>query len=348
MRTLSRDWLVRAPEAELAGQDVAAVNLACAAGLPGAERLDVERCLAVLDAWARHVRQETARCVSQFERQPVAFDNSWAYFRVLVLATVLQQDCGVRYDPTLVERDDFFANSEHLFIHGVLAGKGGTCSSLPPVYVAVGRRLGYPLKLVQTSSHLFARWDDPATGERFNVECTSQGLNCHPDEHYRAWPRPTTPEEVARCGWLVSLTPREELASFLLNRGHCWLDNRRHGAAAECYAWACALAPRQGGYPDCLRGALGRWRDALRRAAPPHLPRLTVPLRGRRFPGLPAALEADVVHLEALEGLLAGPKHRQEWWRSLRRSPQARPPQVPCEITVHDAAALRQRDVEPG
>src|SRR6516164_8136330 len=188
--------LVALSDAALSAHDLAAVNLACAVGLSGAEQIDVASCLAMLHHWAEHVHAETERLAGQFESDPAAFENSWAYFRILVLATVLQQDCRVQYDPELIERDDFFANAEHLFIHGVLQGKGGTCSSLPPVYVAVGRRLGYPLKLVQTNSHLFARWDDPETGERFNIECTSRGLNCHSDDYYRGWPFPTKPEEV--------------------------------------------------------------------------------------------------------------------------------------------------------
>ena len=304
--------LAQLADADLAGEDVAAVNLACAAGLPGAEDVDVGRCLARLDAWARHVRRETDRCAGQFRKDPAAFDNSRAYFRVLVLATVLQQDCGVRYDPDLVPRDDFFSNAENLFLHGVLRGRGGTCSSLPPVYVAVGRRLGYPLRLVQTSSHLFARWDDPATGERFNVECTSQGLNCHPDDYYRTWPQPTTPEEVQRSGWLLSLTPREELATFLANRGHCWQDNRRHREAVEAYAWAASLAPRQGGYLACLRGAVARWRERLRQAASAHFPLAIFHLAERRFSNLPDDLEREMRHLEIVESLLENPTRRRE------------------------------------
>jgi hypothetical protein len=295
---------VHLSEADLAGQDVAAVNLACAAGLPGAEALDVARCLARLDGWAGHVRRETARCAPQFRRDPAAFENSWSYFRVLVLATVLQQDCGVRYDSALVHRDDFFSNAENLFLHGVLLGRGGTCSSLPPVYMAVGRRLGYPLRLVQTGSHLFARWDDAATGEGFNVECTSHGLNCHPDDYYRTWPLPTTPEEVERCGWLVSLTPREELATFLANRGHCWQDNLRHCDAVESYAWAASIAPRQGGHEACLRAAVRRWREQLAQVARAPLPRVTVPCPSRRLPALPPDLAEEVAHLEAVESRL--------------------------------------------
>lgn len=335
--------LVQRSDAELASHDIAAVNLACATGLPGAEGLDVGHCLAMLDAWAGHVGRETARCAGQFQRDPPAFENSRAYFRVLVLATVLQEDCGVRYDPTLVERDDFFGDAGNLFLHGVLRGRGGTCSSLPPLYVAVGRRLGYPLRLVQTNSHLFARWDDPATGERFNVECTSRGLNCHPDDYYRTWPRPTTPAEVERCGWLVSQTPRAELAGFLVSRGHCRLDNGRHRQAAACYAHACVLAPEHGGYRDCLRDAFDRWGERLGRLAPPHFPALTVRLPRRRFPGLAAELEEELVRLEVVEDLLEDPVRRRDWWEPLRRCPEVRPPHLPAHITVHDPAALAGR-----
>ena len=304
--------LVALSDAALSAHDLAAVNLACAVGLSGAEQIDVASCLAMLHHWAEHVHAETERLAGQFESDPAAFENSWAYFRILVLATVLQQDCRVQYDPELIERDDFFANAEHLFIHGVLQGKGGTCSSLPPVYVAVGRRLGYALRLVQTSSHLFARWDDPATAERFNVECTSHGLNCHPDDYYRTWPQPTTPEEVQRSGWLLSLTPREELATFLANRGHCWQDNRRHREAVEAYAWAASLAPRQGGYLACLRGAVARWRERLRQAASAHFPLAIFHLAERRFSNLPDDLEREMRHLEIVESLLENPTRRRE------------------------------------
>src|SRR5262249_29069691 len=247
--------LVNLAENDLAAQDIAEVNLACAAGLPGAEELDVSRCLAVLDRWAKHVSRETIRCDPQFERDPAAFANSRAYFRILELFTVLQEDFGVCYNQALTARDDFFGSAHNLFIHGIIDGKRGTCSSLPPLYVAVGRRLRYPLRLVQTTAHLFARWEDADSAERFNIECTSRGLNCHTDDYYRTWPLPAPPAEVARCGWLRSQTPREELAGFLANRGHCWLDNQRFREAAEAYTLASSLAPQHAGYASCLAAA---------------------------------------------------------------------------------------------
>lgn len=45
------DWqtLVRLPDADLARLDIAEMNLACAEGLPGADRGDFEFCLRTLD-----------------------------------------------------------------------------------------------------------------------------------------------------------------------------------------------------------------------------------------------------------------------------------------------------------
>jgi hypothetical protein len=56
-----------------------------------------------------------------------------------------------------------------LFLHGLTQGRGGTCLSMPVAYVAVGRRLGYPLKLVTAKGHLFARWESLDGKERLTA-----------------------------------------------------------------------------------------------------------------------------------------------------------------------------------
>jgi hypothetical protein len=91
---------------------------------------------------------------------------------------------GVRYDAEVVaDLDRPPLDSRDDFLHGIIAGRGGTCASLPVLYAAVGRRLGYPLKLVRTTQHLFLRWDDPG-GERFNVEISNAGgIDTPPDDH---------------------------------------------------------------------------------------------------------------------------------------------------------------------
>ena len=105
-----------------------------------------------------------------------------------------------------------------LFIHGILDGVGGTCTSLPVLYAAVGRRLGYPIKLVAAMAHMFCRWDDPISGERFNIETAAHGFVSHPDEHYHEWPF-HMPSAIRHRGYMLrSLTAQEELAHFYVNR----------------------------------------------------------------------------------------------------------------------------------
>src|SRR5208282_2951473 len=41
---------------ELEGTDIALMNLLCAQGLPGAENLNLDECLATLDQWAQHAK----------------------------------------------------------------------------------------------------------------------------------------------------------------------------------------------------------------------------------------------------------------------------------------------------
>ena len=253
-RVVGREWLSLNPES-LAGLDLAAVNLACAEGLTGAEELPVNSVLDALDQWAARVREETQRNLPKFWRNPAEYQNSEAYFRVLVLVTVLQQDCGVRYNPERIASPDF-SDSRDLFLHGLMQGQGGTCVSMPVAYVAVGRRLGYPMKLVTAKAHLFARWESPDGKARLNLEATSQGLNCFPDEYYHRWPVPMTPQEIASGQYLKSLTPVEELAVFLSARGHCLEVSGRLAEAQVAHAHAHALAPQNPAYLAFLAAAV--------------------------------------------------------------------------------------------
>lgn len=161
--------LIRLAEEELSQYDIAVVNLACAAELPGWSAIDVGRCLSRLDEWAEAVRSQTARSMREFRKRPEQYENSSEYFRILVMITVLQRDLGVKYNPAKIPAEVLFEPADS-FIHGILQGEGGTCATLPVVYAAVGRRLGYPIKLVsamsRTTGHLFARWEDPRTSTR--------------------------------------------------------------------------------------------------------------------------------------------------------------------------------------
>jgi hypothetical protein len=243
---------------ELEGCDIALFNLLCASGLPGAEGLDgnIENYRGTLDAWADHVRTETERNLHLFTNHPQEYNNSLAYFKALVMASVLQEDLHVHYDPACIKDRHFpYTNSKQLFIHGLIGeDHSGTCASLPVLYVAIGRRLGYPLYLVSTRGHFFVRWESKDKSDRFNLEATSRGLAVHDDEFYKHWPAKLTDAEQAL--YLKNLTSAEELALFLVIRGDCLEALNRHPEARVAYAHAHALVPRSQLYLDELAHSL--------------------------------------------------------------------------------------------
>jgi hypothetical protein len=331
--------LARLSDDELAARDIAETNLACAAGLPGAEGVDPAFCLDKLDRWAKHIRQFTADNWPVFHRQPSKSQDSKARFRVLCLVTAVQRHLGVlaqgklgtpsKHNPN---RPDF-SDSRDSFIHGPLYGWGGTCSSLPTLYAALGRRLGYPIRLARTTRHQFARWEEPG-GERFNIECTVLGLDTPPDEYYLHWPRPADPEDVRLGQFLKTLTPREELAGDLIQRAYCLLHNGRHEAAVTACLWACAVAPAMKLHEQSAGMMLTAWDTELRRIRPSLFPILRIqPPARRRFPdSVPWELEYESLRLEVMDQLLHDPRAERDWWQPLRAMPQLWPRRVPTTI----------------
>jgi hypothetical protein len=246
--------LLTLPAEQLGKVDIARMNLLCATGLRGADALNTDDACAQLNRWAERVRFETERHLHKFRQAPNDYDNSEAYFRALMLITVLQQDLGVHYNPNRIHQVDF-TRSEDLFIHGMIPApgqdtsttNGGTCVSMPVIYTAVARRLGYPVKLVTTKAHVFCRWDgkDDANllfQDRFNIEATNQGMLKYPDEHYKSWPMAVGDVEIAENQYLQSMTPRQELALFMVTRGHNLLDTIQPESAMHAYGAACRLA----------------------------------------------------------------------------------------------------------
>src|SRR5690242_17869158 len=98
------DWtqLVQKTDEELQRLDLIEVNLACAVGLPGTEKIDVQFCKQRVDYFAKRVRQLTEAGYPQFRRRPSEYRDSYTYFRCLLLITVLQRDLGVRYNPAKI------------------------------------------------------------------------------------------------------------------------------------------------------------------------------------------------------------------------------------------------------
>lgn len=328
--------LVHLNDTELATLDIAAVNLCCARGLPDAQHLDVELCLRTFDAWAQQVADYTTRLLPRFHSTPQAFEDSQAYFRVLCLVTVLQRDLGVAYNPAKTDPDAPFDTAD-CFVHGLVQGNGGTCATLPVVYTAVGRRLGYPLKLVCAKGpnclHVFARWDEP-NGERFNIEATNQGLNCPPDDYYRTGLYATTPAQERKGLFLQSMTPKQELASFLNERGQRWRDLNRYREAVEALSWAWALVPQNIFHRDTLARAMNEWGAQLGNQQPPGFPPVSLTFRSRRRfpPSLPWDWEQDILYLQAWENCLSNPVFEQQWWGPMRRREKL--PQHPHRVMV--------------
>jgi hypothetical protein len=305
---LTLDRLRNPTDEECAEFDLAAVDLACAMDLSGSERLNISACLAWVDhasAWARH---QTVATFDQFRRSPETYENSEGIFRVVAMMNVLWRGLGVHYNQERIDDPEAFTDSRDDFIHGIIEGRGGTCASLPVLLAAVGRRLGYPLRLVTTARHLFARWDDPF-GERFNIEINKTGLNTYPDEHYLSWPvdiRGTKWETETK--FLRSLTPREEVAHVWAKRGHNLRANGRLKEAVDSFATACSIVTDDRLRDLCLRGLLKQRRAALNARIPAFTPKLMIyfPPR-RRYPGLLIEMERAVIALEVLEGLLDEP-----------------------------------------
>jgi hypothetical protein len=227
--------LFNAPAEAVPRFELAEMNLIAAYGLPGTEGMDMGAMLATLDTWAKRIADHTLKSIHVFHKYRSDY-GTLAQFRITAMLQALTREFGVRYNPDRIADPHVWTNPEDSFIHGVLGlRRAGTCSSLPVLLTALGRRMGYPLKLVLAPGHVFCRWDTP--GERFNVEYNERGLNSHPDEHYREWPVSWTPElheRERKCPeYLVSLTPQQELALFATLRSHS-LDaaGRRQEAAA--------------------------------------------------------------------------------------------------------------------
>lgn len=241
--------LVALKPENLATVDIGVMNMLCAEGLPGAEEMKVADYQARLDQWAKHVKSETARNFHHFREDPAHFYNSEAFYKMLMLAVVVFEDFGVRYNPKWISLpsvtradDHFFADSRDIFIHGMVGPQHmGTCSSMPVFYIALGRRLGYPLKLVATKQHLFMRWDTPT--ERFDMDSTGKGLDRYDDDYYKKWPFPITEQEIQEEGYLKSLSPSEELSVFFAIRAACLKENGYYADAGVAFQAAYQYAP---------------------------------------------------------------------------------------------------------
>ncbi|MEZ6063468.1 MAG: transglutaminase family protein [Planctomycetaceae bacterium] len=168
-------------------------------------------------------------------------NDTEARFRMLVLVTLVMQELGVRYNQKFMAGDFDARDSGNLLLHGILTGRGGTCVTMPVLYAAIGRRLGYPLFLCYSNAHVFLRWEQPA--ERFNMDATAWGFLEESDEYFRNFVCPLRKSDTTR-GYLTNLTPRQELACLLAQRGRCLLDHLRFAESAKHFMQVhCGSSP---------------------------------------------------------------------------------------------------------
>jgi Transglutaminase-like superfamily len=150
------------------------------------------------------------------------------------MITVLQRDLGVRYNLAFSESPYDGTDSRNLFIHGLLSGHGGTCVTMPVLYAAIGRRLGYPMKLAFAVEHVFCRWDD-GRGERFDMEATSQGFRVLRGDRFSSSPKPAPAEGVER-GWLPkSLRSDRKITSVFWPPSPCPLPQGERGSRMKLF-----------------------------------------------------------------------------------------------------------------
>jgi hypothetical protein len=260
--TLGR--LLELSVAEVAEVDIAEANLLCAKGLPGSENVDVQGALKLINHWTDRVDLETRRNWHRFKERPEEYENSEVFYRMGMLVTVLQQDFGVRYNAELIDIPDnkvdekFLSDPSNMFLTGLLSEKPmGTCSSMPVLYAAIGRRLGYPLSLVSAKDHLFLRWQRSGSDGFVNIEATSQGITLHDDNYYKTW-RGITEEDIKSGLYLRSLDPMQELAIFVQTRAAVLQYHGRAHDALVAYAEAARLWPENRNLRTFLADAVVR------------------------------------------------------------------------------------------
>jgi hypothetical protein len=285
------DRLLRMSNIELAQQDIALVNLICATGLPGTENLNIAQCLVTIDQWTLRVRDETEKGFSRYRANPDPNKGSEAVYRLWQVMYTLRFGFGLKHRMTAETDGDSVAtprrvtggpyktsvDSDSIFIHGLLGqDRIGSCSSLPVLFAAVGRRLGYPVKLVLTVQHVFNRW--VSDSESFNMDgCCKDVIAGDEYEHYINWPRPWRASERASNVFLRPATPREELAAFMFMRCIVLSANLEFDAAYRTCKIANQLSPENPGYQNEL-DVINEYRTIKRMRSEMSWPQLASPV----------------------------------------------------------------------
>jgi regulator of sirC expression with transglutaminase-like and TPR domain len=125
------------------------------------------------------------------------------------------------------------------FLDTVIDEKGGNCTGLTCLYLALAQRLNIPLFAVAGPDHLFVRYEEEGT--QINIEATDAG-NSLTDEEIVAWLK-VHPRSQRKEVFMTSLSKRDVLAGLLVNRGRLFDDQGDYQRALADYNASIALYP---------------------------------------------------------------------------------------------------------
>ena len=218
------------PDNFLGRLDIAALNLMCASGLPGAEKPTSLGCwTGLIPPPAMSILRPAAIGIGSSTRPAhttilpaisVAIFSCSRCKRIWVSNTIRPVAIPTFQDPKSLDPD--FRDSRDLFLHGIIDGDGGTVRSMPVLYVAVGRRLATRSNWssrVATCS--FAGTTRRESGFRSRNALISREPARNQFFPGRVLSQLARTVDGSRKGsglLLKSLTPAEELAGFLSQR----------------------------------------------------------------------------------------------------------------------------------
>jgi hypothetical protein len=237
---------------ELEGMDPLIVNLIVARDLPDLAPMDLVKYVRLVDDWAERigaglvVQEPEAAATSPSYK---ADRNIWRAGGMAI--AVAGPSIGIRYS-----RNVSLSKHSDLFVPGMIDTKEGTCSNMPVLHMAIGWRLGWPLKAVVTRDHMWSRWDDgrPGPGDGgsyFNLEATAtekgndgySSFATPPDESYIKDFK--TPKAYIEAGSdLTTLTMRQTLGVFLQQRSAYWYNRGDLARARADIALAARCFPQ--------------------------------------------------------------------------------------------------------
>lgn len=212
--SLTVQELIRLPEKQLAKLDVVTLNLVVARVLE--PDIDIASYRRFIDRMAEYVRLQIEANEPYFLEHQWDFQGRKEKWICTLMWQIITQDFGYGYlKGKLLDLDH--TQPWQKFVHGIIQRGEGTCCNLPVLYVSIGRRLGYPIRMALGPQHAYCRWES-TDAEPFNFEVINRkGIWFPTDEQVLA-------AKINRCpaSWqrhfFRSLNAREMLGYFLTLR----------------------------------------------------------------------------------------------------------------------------------